>query len=946
MNTSISVQFEKYRRGGIGKKVTELYLRDDISCGLKNCQHCKTPGNTLDIEGEDRRIFILDEYTVLTQLDVILNCPKLVNVVLMQTTVHNVQKKNQNTYTSLRNLVEGEIYRNIHIYANEYSKYTYTPIQQNEKQETRDARAVLEAAIWYQKHLQSSMRDIEVLFITSDYQSHKMALEKGLNSTTIFEFVKSIKGEYPNLMDFLGISEQAMDIEFEGQQVLFQEHLTLNELSNKVKAGELFQGKLKIDRNDINDGTVFIPKYDFEIKIIGQSNLNRALHGDLIAIELLPESEWISSNYMGDNEDEEEDFKNVHEAVKTNSSNKQLEERYLNVVEKIKKLNLNPTGKVVGVIKRIQRYFCGEVTPEKINLPNLPNGIELREFLPADGRFPHFYLRTTNGSHLEGKKIQIGFDNWSKSSKYPLGHFKMLIGDSGDTKAEGDVILLEHNVEYRAFSKQVLDCLPPQDDKWQIPESEVKKRVDLRGINVCSIDPPGCKDIDDALHCITLPNGNFEVGVHIADVSYFVRPDTAIDKEAQNRCTTVYLVDRRTDMLPKLLTETLCSLKDDGDRLAFSVVWVMDKDANIIETRYHKSIIRSVASLNYGKAQSMIDDVNDNSELTKSIRNLNMLAKKLKQKRIDNGALSLASTQVKFTFDDETHNPVDVQFYQMYETNSLIEEFMLLGNVAVAEKIVSHFPSISILRQHSQPKPKQIKELSQILQKIGFNLDYSSNRNLADSLDKVNRPNDHFFNKLVRIMTTRSMNEATYFCTADADYPEFYHYGLAAPLYTHFTSPIRRYADVLVHRLLAAAIDIEAIPAYMSNKLKMAKICEKMNMRNRMARFASRSSSDYNTYLFFKDKQIEEVAMVSSISKTGATVVVPRYGLEGQIKFNEKDLKENEKLLQELKQSQSLIIDFVVNGNRHKLFDYLKVRVSVGMKNFHKQITLEYLGPK
>ncbi|EGR33437.1 rnb family protein, putative [Ichthyophthirius multifiliis] len=943
MSTQIQITYTKNKKGSVGKKVKEIYLRDDIPCGLFNCNLCVTQSNTLNLEGDEKYIYILDEYTVLNQIDVIQNCPKLVNVVIMQTIVQNIKQKNVNTYNNLRNLVESEIYRKIHIFANEYSKDTYTQIQPNETQEQRNQRAIFNSVLWYQSHLKNG-NNINVMFITNNYSQYIIAQQQGINTITIFDYLKQQAKEFPNLMDFMGLIEnqnQEMDLEDQQGECLFEEHLNQSELIERVKSGDLFQGKMRIDRNNVNQGSIYINKLDIEIIVFEQKNLNRSLNGDIVVVEILPENQWVKQKYMQDLKELDENTKEDEIQQKIKIKN---EEKYLNIIQKIKFLNLIPQGKVKGIIKRVQRFFCGQINNENIDQLNISNNIFIREFIPVDSRYPNFYIKTTNPQNLEDKRIQIVFDNWPKNSKYPFGHFKMLIGPSGDIHTEGDVILLEHGVEYRQFSKQVLDCLPQEGSNWKIPQSEFSKRVDLRHLKVCSIDPIGCKDIDDALHCIKLPSGNYEVGVHIADVSHFVKANSPIDKEAQNRCTTVYLVDRRTDMLPKLLTETLCSLKDDGERLSFSVVWEIDPEGNIIQTRYHKSVIHSVASLNYQQAQNMIDNKNDNTELTNSIRYLNLLAKKLKAKRIQNGALSLASTQVKFSFDDETHNPIDVSFYQMYDTNSLIEEFMLLANVSVAQKIIDHFPSISILRQHQQPKQKQIKELASILSKIGYNLDFSSNKNLAHSLDQINRDNDSFFNKLIRIMTTRAMNEAVYLCTADADYTDFYHYGLAAPLYTHFTSPIRRYADILVHRLLAAAIDLEGIPAFMSNKLKMSKICEKMNMRNRNARFASRASSDYNTYLFFKDKQVEEIGMVSSINQKGFIVIIPRYGLEGQIQFNEQDLDDNEKLLQELLQKEDLIIDFITNRNRHKLFDYIKVRISIGMKNFHKQIKLEYLG--
>lgn len=507
------------------------------------------------------------------------------------------------------------------------------------------------------------------------------------------------------------------------------------------------------------------------------------MNGDIVALKLLPETgnifsffKTLSKSFLQEwavkqhaiLEDDDENL-----AEDSNIPLPQLaeaEDSIKNIVKKINEKNLQPHAKVIGILKKSQRNYCGHIIQ-----PNSPKEGSFYNFIPADSRYPNFFIKLRNALPLLTKKIVIGFNKWDCYSELPIGHFIGIIGEIGDLQTESQVILMEHNVETREFSHEVLSCLPKEDTKWQIPEQELKKRLDLRALNIVSIDPPGCKDIDDALHCIRLPNGNFQVGVHIADVSYFVKSDSAIDLEAAHRCTTVYLVEKRTDMLPKLLTETLCSLKGGEERLAFSVLWEMNQKAEIIKVDFKKTIIQSKRALNYGEAQAMIGNNNDQSDITKGIRDLNFLAKILKQKRIENGALQLASTQVKFTFDEETHNATDVAFYHLYETNSLVEEFMLLANVAVAEKIVTHFPSNSVLRKHSSPKAIQvlfyflikkmikskikIRDFSKLLDSLGYQLDYSTSRALADSLDSINRLHDPFFNKLIRIMTTRCMNE-------------------------------------------------------------------------------------------------------------------------------------------------------------------------------------------
>ena len=216
------------------------------------------------------------------------------------------------------------------------------------------------------------------------------------------------------------------------------------------------------------------------------------------------------------------------------------------------------------------------------------------------------------------------------------------------------------------------------------------------------------------------------------------------------------------------------------------------------------------------------------------------------------GALTLASPELKFKLDNESQNPTDVTEYKHVDTHWMIEEFMLLGNVAVAERLAAFYPTFAILRRHPRPKDKPLRDLVDQLAKFGFEVSTESSKKLAESLDLANRENDPFFNKIVRILATRCMNQAVYFCMSTVDMAEIGHFGLAMAKYTHFTSPIRRYADVLVHRLLAASIDIQSLSNDMTDKFKMSKQCDQMNRKNRMAALASQASVQFNTYLYFK----------------------------------------------------------------------------------------------
>jgi exosome complex exonuclease DIS3/RRP44 len=583
--------------------------------------------------------------------------------------------------------------------------------------------------------------------------------------------------------------------------------------------GRFVQGVLQANETNCFEGFVRTKSDDVrgteeqEILVSGKLNLNRAVDSDVVVVELFPKEQWISpSSFIQDNEmNEEELVDQPHEPSTVDEFTK-------------------PTGKIVGIIKRNWKPYTGTLLPPNQAIESGTGKHMSLLFLPSDKRIPRIRIRTRQVEQLLDKILVVSIDEWKADSKYPYGHYVKSLGTIGNRESESEALLIQYDISFHPFSDSVLKCLPSLP--WEITPEDRNARQDFTGLPVMSIDPPGCTDIDDALHIQELPNGNYQVGVHIADVTHFVKANTPIDAEAASRGNTVYLVDRRIDMLPKLLGENLCSLRANVERFAFSVTWEFDKEnLEIVNTNFGKSVIRSRAAYTYAEAQALIDDPNSNDEKTLCLRLLNKVAKVLRGRRIERGALTLASPEVRFKRTEEADDPVDgPELYQMKETNALVEEFMLLANVSVAKKIYEHFPHIALLRRHPKPPKSNFETLTRVAKVRNVRLDVDNSKELANSLDNSHFT-DSYLNTLLRIMTTRCMLKAVYFSAGTLKVEEFFHYGLAEPIYTHFTSPIRRYAgsfnnfvqnhfdklkltnlrvDVVVHRLLAACLSISS----------------------------------------------------------------------------------------------------------------------------------------
>ncbi|XP_059056639.1 exosome complex exonuclease RRP44 [Achroia grisella] len=954
----------KTKRGNILKIVREHYLRDDLLCGSAACNVCphKDDEYVLDTKPESictlfdyPHYLVLDTNVVLHQIDV-LEENALTNVIILQTVLEEVKHQNTAIFQRLLEVI-GNKRRKFYSFVNEHHKDTYVERKPGEKQNDRNDRAILKAASWYEEHLSNNSvngQNPKIVLITDDEKNRNIAQEEGIICCSVKDYIENVTG-FVGLVDKL--SKNIMPESY-SKDALYPAHLTPAEIHSGIRNGKFHQGTFHASRDNFLEGSASVNGYEKSILLQGHVGINRAVDGDLVAIEVFPEEEWRkpSDIVLEDKADDPGDL---------------LEEE--SVLLKAVKLvdnrdEITPTGKVVGIIRRKWRQYCGILVPSKFP------GATRHLFTPAEKRIPRVRIETRQSDTLASQRILVALDSWPRNSRYPLGHFVRALGPIGDKDAENEVILLEHDVPHARFSEAVLSCLPPND--WTIPPEEIKRRVDLRSVCICSVDPPGCTDIDDALHARPAATaGVFEVGVHIADVTHFVRPGTALDKEAASRSTTVYLVDKRIDMVPDLLSSNLCSLRGGEERLAFSCVWEIDENANVLSTKFHKSVIKSAAAMTYEEAQIAIDEASRNDEIARSLRTLNMLAKKLKKKRLDNGALLLASPEIRFQVDSETHEPLEVQAKKIMDTNSMVEEFMLLANVSVAQRLAEEFPQCALLRRHPAPPPANFQQFLVAARHQGFEIDVSTNKSFSKSLDEAVIPDRPYFNILLRIMATRCMMQAVYFSSGTHTQEEYYHYGLACPIYTHFTSPIRRYADVLVHRLLAASVGADVTHAelldvrhatalcdnlnYRHRQAQYAgrasvalnthvtislclspsrhsnALCDNLNYRHRQAQYAGRASVALNTHILFKHRVEIESAVVLSVKRNALQVLIPKYGLEGPLYLPSDMFTYNEETHVQKCGDVTL-----------KTFDELTVRLSLDSTNLqHRKLVFQLVVP-
>lgn len=882
-----------------------------------------------------------DTNALLNGMDLFEQKSGFADVVILQTVLEELRNRSFPLYNRLIGLTKSED-KHFYVFFNEFRQETYIIREKGETINDRNDRAVRAAVRWYGSHLDSSIKHSRqgkncpaIVMLSDDKDNLRKAKADNLEACSLKDYVLGLE-DAGRLLDMISASRQGQESGGRPAEQLYPDYFSISKMMTGTRAGTLHQGIFNVSPYNYLEGSVRVPAFDKSLLILGRENSNRAVQDDVVVVEVLPKAQWkapsskiVEEETLNKNENADTE-EGEGEAVVTEQERRALQEEVKKIHGKNVEGRPQPTARVVGIVKRNWRQYVGHIDSSSSSKIKQSRKQQTLFLIPMDKRVPKIRLRTRQADELIGRRVVVSIDAWDQDSRYPVGHFVRSLGNLETKEAETEALLLEFDVQYRPFPKGVLDCLPKEGHNWRVPSDLTDHgwvgRKDLRDLLICSIDPVGCQDIDDALHARPLPNGNFEVGVHIADVSHFVRPNNAMDTEASIRGTTVYLVDKRIDMLPMLLGTDLCSLKPYVERVAFSCIWEITKDADVVNSIFTKSVIRSREAFSYEQAQLRIDDKSQTDELTQGMRALLKLSEKLKKKRMDAGALNLASPEVRVQTESETSDPVDVKTKELLDTNSLVEEFMLLANISVASKIHESFPQTALLRRHAAPPKTNFEELAnQLKVKRNIELRTESSKLLADSLDKCIDRKEPFFNTLVRIMATRCMMSAEYFCSGTQSYPEFRHYGLASEIYTHFTSPIRRYADLVAHRQLAAAIGYEQLDASLHSKAKLEGVCKNINVRHRNAQMAGRASIEYYVGQALKGRVIDEEGFVMKVFSNGCVVFVPRFGIEGLIRLSDFAKPEPESVFN----AEEYVLE--VSGSREvriELFQKVLVRIS------------------
>ena len=628
----------------------------------------------------------------------------------------------------------------------------------------------------------------------------------------------------------------------------------IGELKSQGKLEETERGKYKIIQNENyytgkvdvtarGNGYVVVEELEHDIYIPSR-NLNHAMHNDLVKVYVYNRKQ--SSKQEGD---------------------------------------------IVEILERAKVEFVGVLQMNKTFGFVIPDDPKMY----ADV----FVSQKKLGEAEDGDKVLVKITDWPDNSKNPFGKIKKVLGKPGDHNTEIHSILLEYDLPYEFTAEVENDAstLP-----IEITKEEISKRRDMRTTTTFTIDPKDAKDFDDALSFKKLENGNYEIGIHIADVSHYVEEDTILDEEAYVRATSVYLVDRVVPMLPEILSNNVCSLRAHEEKLTFSAVFEINQKEEIIKQWFGRTVIYSDARFAYEEAQHLIENPNSDtipedisltgksyqvaSEIKEATLTLDRLAKILRKKRLQQGAITFDRVEVRFNLD-ENAVPTGVYFKESKDANKLIEEFMLLANKKVAEFIGSEkgrpTNDTFIYRVHDEPNIDKLTALQGIISKFGYKISTENKQKISESLNKLlSDVQGKGESNMIETLAIRSMSKAVY--TTE----NIGHYGLAFDYYSHFTSPIRRYPDVMTHRLLQHYLDGGKSPKASIYEEK----CVHSSEREYLASKAERDSIKYMQVKYMQDHQDTEFrGVITGVTEWGIYVEIIENKCEGMVRI--RDIKDD-----------------------------------------------------